>query len=490
MSSTKDYIESLQGMSKQQLVLMVARQHLQENEGIAIVGTSCRFPGGIDDIGRFWQALSDARVVPAEHAAPPTDSAGRLRWNPYASDLAPIADLFDRGVYLDEIDLFTPERFGIGDEEALHMDPQQRLLLLCAARALEDAGPHDPSSTRVGVFAGVSTVEYPFAHLRNGVDAKELSPYMGTGLALSATAARIAVGLRLNGPVLTVDTACSSALTAVHLASAALRRGECDLAVVGACHLQLAPFTSAVFDRAEMLSRTGRSRPFTAEANGHVRGEGCGVLVLKRLRDAKADCDRPYAVIRGSSVYQHGDRAAMSAVPAIGQRRVMEQALRAAEIDPLDVQFVEAQANGSKVGGIIEVESTADAYRRVDPDLSPLYLGSCKANLGYLETASGAASLIKTALSLYHGEIPPQAGFDTPDPDIPWGRLAVRVPRERTPWPPGDRRLAGVSSFGFTGTNAHVLMEAFPEAPPRTTRPDAAARDRGRSYWPSTHSWT
>lgn len=484
----KDYIESLESLSKKQLVLMLARQRLEESHGIAVVGISCRLPGSIDDAETFWQALLKGRVIVEEGLGVPTDSMGRPRWNLAAPDLAPLADLLARGAYLSDVDLFDAERFGVSSEEATYMDPQQRVLLTCAAQALADAGLSDPARLRVGVFAGVSIVEYNFAGLRNGVNVEDLSPYMGTGSALSATAARVAVGLRLNGPVLTVDTACSSALTAVHLATMSLRRRECDVAIVGACHLLLSPFTTAVFARAGMLSPTGRSRPFAADADGHVRGEGCGVLVLKRYQDARADGDRPYALIRGSAVYQHGDRSVMSVSSAVGQKRVMEQALRDVDVDPHHVQYVEAQANGARLAGVIELETLAEVYGRFDPESPPLYVGSCKANLGYLETASGAASFIKTALALHHREIPPQPGHDELDPAIPWDRVSVQVPREATPWPDTQRRMAAVSSFGFTGTNAHVLLEAIPDPAPRDSRPrDAPA---GKHYWPASNVWS
>ncbi|UQU63849.1 polyketide synthase [Couchioplanes caeruleus] len=478
----KEHIEYLETLTREQLLLMAARQHAEEHQGIAVVGMACRFPGGINDPAAFWTALRDERVVPAEPRRPPP------RWNTGAPDLEPYADVLARGVHIDGVDLFDPERFGLGEEEARHMDPQQRLLLACAGQALADAGAPDTSGLRVGVYAGVSALEYPYAHLRNGVRPEDLSPYMGTGAALSATAARIATGLRLNGPVLTVDTACASALTAVHLAVPALRRGECDLAVVGACHLQLAPFTSAVFDLAGMLSPTGRSRPFAEDADGHVRGEGCGILVLKRLKDVQPGEPRPYAVIRGTGLWQQGDRPAMTATPVAAQRRVMEQALRAARVDPADVRYVEAQANGSKLGGVIEAESTAAAYGRGRPGADPLYLGSCKANIGYLETASGAASLIKVALALSHGEIPAQPDFGRPDRDIAWDRLSIDVPRKLMAWPESARRVAGVSSFGFTGTNAHVLMEAVAGAPPREGTPSGPLT--GRRLWPDTHVWS
>ncbi|GGK86771.1 beta-ketoacyl [acyl carrier protein] synthase domain-containing protein [Mangrovihabitans endophyticus] len=478
----KEYIASLESLSRQQLILLAARRHAEDVQGIAVTGLACRFPGGINDPAAFWAALCDERIVPAEPRGVPP------RWNAAAPDLQPFAEVLARGVHIDGVDLFEPERFGISEDEARYMDPQQRVLLTCAAQALEDAGITDVSSVRVGVFAGVSTVEYHYAHLRNGIRPEDLDPMMGTGAAMSATAARVATGLRLNGPVLTVDTACSSALTAVHLALPALRRGDCDVAVVGACHLQVAPFTSAVFDRAGMLSPSGRSRPFAKDADGQVRGEGCGVLVLTRVGDVRPGGPAPYAVIRGSAIWQQGDRPGMAAMPVAAQRRVMVDALRAAEIDPWDVRYVEAQANGSKLGGILEAESTASAYRRDGVGAPTLYLGSCKANLGYLETASGAASLMKAALALSHGQIPAQPGFDLPDPDIAWDRMAIDVPRERMPWPEAARRVAGVSAFGFTGTNAHVLMEAVAGASPRARR--QAGPPVGRRLWPETHVWS
>ncbi|MEC4571638.1 polyketide synthase [Streptomyces virginiae] len=482
----KEYIESLSGLSHKQLVLMLARQRLRESEGIAVTGLACRLPGGLDSPRQYWEALRDGRVV-AGGGGIPVDSTGRPRWNVAAPDLAHLAGLLGQGSYLADIDLFDAERFGIGEEEAAFMDPQQRLLLTVAAEALQDAGAAPGTDARVGVFAGVSTVEYNYACLRNGVGPEGLSPYMGTGGALSATAARVATGLRLGGPVLTVDTACSSALTALHLASHALRARECDLAVVGACHLLLAPFTTAVFAQAGMVSPTGRSRPFDAAADGHVRGEGCGVLVLKRQSDARADGDVPYAVVRGSGIHQHGDRPAMAAASALGQRRVIADTLRSAGIDPHAVHYVEAQANGSKLGGVIEAETLAGVYGRDTADAPELLVGSAKGTLGYLETASGAAGLIKAVLALNHRTVPVQPGFDVPDPAIPWQRMALRVPTASQAWPDAPRRLAGVSAFGFTGTNAHVLMEGV-DGPPRQAPGPAPVR--GRRYWPEGNQWT
>jgi acyl transferase domain-containing protein len=462
----KAYIQSLEALSKQQLMLMLARKRLEERQGIAVVGMGCRFPGGIDHPEHLWEVLRSGRVVPGAQQVP-TDSLGRARWNLDAPALAPLADWLRKGTYLNGVDLFDAEYFGVSDEEALHMDPQQRLLLMVAVEALSDANLTGSQlrQRRVGVFCGVGSVEYMYAALRNGIRAEELSAYMGTGVAPSGAAARIALSLQLNGPVITLDTACASGLTAVHLACAALRRQECDLAVVGSCNLLLSPLTTGVFAKAGMLSPAGQCRPFTAEADGYIRGEGCAVLVLKRAQDAQAEKDRSYGLIRGSAVYQHGDRTAMSVTPGIAQQRVISQALESAELRPEEVQYVEAQANGSKIGGAIEVESLAEAYGRRSPSAQPLYVGSCKANLGYLEMVASIASLMKVLLALEHEEIPPQAHFNNPDPAIPWAQLAIKVPQEAMRWPAAERRIAGVSGFGFTGTLAHVLVEAAPRVP-------------------------
>ncbi|MFG2193632.1 beta-ketoacyl synthase N-terminal-like domain-containing protein [Streptomyces sp. NPDC048639] len=471
MTSYIDYLDSL---SKKQLMVMLARRRQEETQGIALVGMGCRLPGGIDDPRALWTALREGHVLPTEDPGVPTDSLGRPRWNLDAPDLAPLAGRLRQGAYLKDIDLFDAEFFGIPDQEAVHMDPQQRLLLEAAVQALADANLSRArlAERSVGVFAGAGPVEYPYAWLRGGLPEGALSGHMSTGSSPSAFSGRIALALRVNGPVITVDTASSSMLTAVHLAVQALRRRECDIALVGACNVLMSPFSTGILDRAGMLSPTGRSRPFTRHADGHVRGEGCGVVVLKRYADAVADGDEPYAVVRGSAVHQQGDRPGMSVASARGQKAVVELALRDAGVEPDGVQYVEAQANGSKLGGVIEAESVAESYARHSPAAAPLHVGSCKANLGYLETASGAPGLMKTALALAHAELPPQPGENDLDPDIPWQRMALRFAAKATPWPSdGGPRRAGISGFGFGGTNAHVVLEAAPERP--TAEPDS-----------------
>lgn len=467
------YIDYLDTLSKKQLMVMLARQRHEETQPIAIVGMGCRYPGGIDDPRALWDALRAGRVVPMTSATGPVDSRGAPRWNLAAPDLAPIAELLRVGAYLRDLDLFDADYFGISDEEAQHMDPQQRLLLEVTVQALADANLTRAGlrGRRVGIWIGTSPVEYPFAGLRNGVSPEAISPFMGLGSTPSAASGRLGLMLGVSGPALNVDSASSSVLAAIHLAAQALRRRECDAAIVGAVNLVLSPLGTAVLARAGMLSPSGRSRPFLEDADGHVRGEGCGILVLKRHSDAVSDGDQPYAAIRGSAVFQHGDRLALAVASATGQKAVIELALRAAAVGPLEVQYVEAQANGSKLGAVVEAESIAEAYARGAADAAPLYVGSCKANLGYLETASGAASVMKVALALAHGEVPPQVGAGELDRSVGWDRMALRLAREATPWPAAARRLAGVSAFGFTGTNAHVILEGPAPRPPASPAP-------------------
>ncbi|MEV0901808.1 beta-ketoacyl synthase N-terminal-like domain-containing protein [Actinoplanes sp. NPDC049802] len=456
------YLDSLESLSRQQLMLLLLRRRQDDTEGIAVVGMACRLPGGITGPDAYWAALTAGRVVPDETTGVPVDSRGRPRWNVGAPDLAPLADVLAHGAYLDDVDVFDAGFFGVPEDEAPYLDPQQRILMTCAAEAVADANlTRDQLGTRrVGVFTAATSIEYHQPYLRNGVRPGDLSRHVAAGGTLSGTAGRVATGLGLHGPAMTVDTACSSALTALHLATVALRRRECDLAVVGACHLLLSPWTTAAFARTGVLSASGRCRPFAAGADGYVRSEGCGVVVLQRERDAVADGALPHAVVRGTAVHQHGDRLGLSVASALSQRFVMEEALRQAQTAAEDVAYVEAQANGLKLPTVVEAEAIAAAYRRTGAGAPRLYVGSAKANLGYLETASGMAGLIKTVLAVRHGTVPRQPDVGDLDPDGGWHRGPLSVPVESVAWPDVPRRLAGVSAFGFTGTDAHAILEA------------------------------
>ncbi len=463
------YVDYLESLSKKQLMVMLARARQEETQGIGVIGMGCRLPGDIDTPAALWELVREGRQVPTA-GMQATDSLGQPRWNLRAPDLAPLAELLSSGAYLKNIDLFDADYFGLSDDEARHMDPQQRLLLEVTLQALADANLSRASlrHQRVGIYIGTGFMEYGSAPLRNRMPAQQASAHMLQGNTLSAASGRLGLILGVNGPAMTLDTASSSALSAVHLAMQALRRGDCDIALVGSCHLLLAPFTTHLLERGGALSPTGESRPFSARADGHVRGEGCGVFVLKRHKDCLRHHDAVYGLLRGSAVHQHGDRLALSVASAAGQKEVIQLALRNADIDPLDVQYVEAQANGSQLGGAVEAEAMAQAYGRAqDTQAPPLYTGSCKANLGYLEVASGAPALMKTLLALSHGEIPPHRGAQDPDPRIPWHDLRLRLPTQALPWPT-PRRLAGVSGFGMNGINAHVVAESAPPPTPPT----------------------
>ncbi len=481
----RSYIESLEELTRSQLMVLLARRRRADTEGLAVVGMSCRLPGGIEDPAGLWEGVHAGRAADTADVGVPTDSRGRPRWNLDAPDIEPYADALRNGAYLSDVDLFDAESFGIPDEEARCIDPQHRMLLTQARHALDDAGITDRRGTRAAVFVSVTAPEYGLAAVRNGI--KELSAAMSTGTVVSAAAGRVAATFGLSGPALTLDTACSSTLTAVHLAGRALRAGECDVALVGASHLLLSPVTTGVFAGAGLLSPSGACRPFTARADGYVRGEGAVVLVLKREHDAERDGDKPYAVIRSSAVHQHGGRAALSSPSAAGQRQVVQDCLRAAEVSPAEVGYVEAHGSADMVTDAVEADALAAAYERQSADACPLYIGSGKVNVGYLETAAGAAGLIRAVLAVGHGTVPPQPDFTDPAPDIPWQRMSLSVPTGATPWPDTGRVLAGVNAFGFTGTNAHVLLEA-----PSRSRPDAEPgriRHTGQPYWLDSYNW-
>jgi 3-oxoacyl-[acyl-carrier-protein] synthase II len=463
--SAASYIDYLETLSKKQLMVMLARARQEETQGIGIVGMGCRFPGDIDSPQQFWELLLSGQAIPTAKVGPPLDSLGQPRWNIDAPDLTAVAELLRSGAYLSNLDCFDADYFGISGEEACYMDPQQRLLLEVTVQALADANLTRPAlqKRRVGIFVGSSFMEYTLAGIRNGMPPEAASPHMLQGNILSAASGRLGLMLGVNGPALSLDTASSSALTAIHLAAQALRRRECDVAIVGACHLLLSPFATAILAKTGVLSPTGKSRPFTNDADGHVRGEGCGVFVLKRYQDCINEGDQPYAMIRGSAVYQHGDRLALSVASGLGQSGVIEQALRNAGVGPLDVQYVEAQANGSRLGGVAEVETLAQAYGRQVQTAPPLYLGSCKANIGYMEVASGAAGLMKVALMLAHGEISPQPGATNLDSSISWNNMALRFANEPMAWPTEGRRLAGITGLGMNGINGHAILEGIPK---------------------------
>jgi len=425
---------------------------------IAIIGLDCRFPGGANDPDAFWRLLcagTDAiSEIPAdrwrkdEFYDPDPDAPGKMNTR--------------HGGFVDNVDLFDPKFFGIAPREAPQMDPQQRLLLETSWGALENAGiaPGALAGTRTGVYVGLTTNDY--GRMQGGRRALDaIDAYFGTGVAHSVAAGRISYVLGMRGPCLTVDTACSSSLVAIHLACQGLRRREASLALAGGANLMLWPEGHIIASKGHMLAPDGRCKTFSARANGYVRSEGCGVVVLKRLADALADRDPIIAVIRGSAVNQDGRSSGLTAPNGLAQEEVMRQALEDAGVAAGDVLYAEAHGTGTSLGDPIEVQSFGAVQAAQRAPGRPLLIGSVKTNIGHLEAAAGVAGVIKVALAMAHNEIPPHLHFDAPNPHIPWGNFAIEVASTRRPWPAG-RRLAGVSAFGFSGTNAHVVMEAAP----------------------------
>ncbi|MCH9667178.1 MAG: SDR family NAD(P)-dependent oxidoreductase [Actinomycetia bacterium] len=458
-----------------------AASKIRADEPIAIVAVSCRFPGAPDPEA-FWEVLSDGvdtiREVPEdrfdidEFYDPDPETPGKT---------------YTRfGGFLDGIDGFDPEFFGISPREAVWIDPQQRLMLETVWEGLERAGysPKELRGSQTGIFVGVAANEY--AHLLSAESIDKIEPYFITGNALNAVSGRVAFALGLEGPAVAVDTACSSALVAVHEACQALHSGDCDLALAGGVNVLLSPVTVVAASRARMLSPVGRCKTFDASADGYVRSEGCGVLVLKRLSDAHRDGDRVCAVISSSAVNQDGASSGLTVPNGGAQQRLIATALSRAGLAGGDVDYLEAHGTGTPLGDPIEVQAAAAAYGGSREADRPLLMGSVKTNIGHLESASGAAGLIKVVLSLQNGLLPQSLHFDKPSPHIPWDTLPVRVVDKAIPWHAYDRpRRAGVSSFGFTGTNAHVLIEEAPAQPvgvePSTDPESAASHDAAPS---------
>jgi len=433
-------------------------------EAIAIVGIGCRFPGDARTPEQFWALVRDGvdavTEVPPERWAiddyydPDPDAVGKMntRW----------------GGFVGAVDGFDPHFFGISPREARSMDPQQRLLLEVAWEALEHAGMAADriEGSRTGVFVGLSAGDY-FQMLRDG-GIERFDAYTASGIAHSIASGRLSYVLGARGPSLSIDTACSSSLMAIHEAVQSLRRGECDAALAGGVNLILTPDVSVALSRAHMMAPDGRCKAFDARADGFVRSEGCGVLVLKRLSDAQAAGDNIVALIRGSAANQDGRSNGLTAPNGPSQEAVLREALADAGVAPEQVGFIEAHGTGTALGDPIEVQALARVFGEPRRDQPPLLIGSVKANVGHMEAAAGVGGLIKLAMALRHGQVPGQPHLQRLNPYIPWDELAVGVPTALTPWPAtgAAARLGGVSSFGFSGTNVHLVLEQAPAPEP------------------------
>jgi acyl transferase domain-containing protein/acyl carrier protein len=429
------------------------------NEPIAVVGMGCRLPGGANSAAQLWDTLAagtDAvSDVPAE------------RWTDALFDPRPgrrDTSYSLHGAFIDDVDRFDPEFFGISGREARHVDPQQRLLLECSWRAIEDAGftREAIGAYRTGVFVGSSLDDY--ARISELVPHADLS-YAQTslGTARPFAAGRISYLFGFHGPTLQLDTACSSSLVTVHLACQSLRSRESDVALAGGVNLMLSPEMTIALCELQALSPDGRCKTFDAAANGYVRGEGCGVIALMRLSDARAQRRPIRAVIRGSAVNHDGRSNGMTAPNGRAQRDVIRDALTHAGVAPEEVDYVEAHGTGTLLGDPIELRALQDIYCRDVNRKQDLYIGSIKTNMGHLEAAASVSGLMKVICSLQKGEIPRHLHLDTPTPHVDWQSNGIKVVTQHMAWPssrPG-KRVAGISSFGMSGTNAHLIVESW-----------------------------
>ncbi len=425
---------------------------------VAIIGIGCRYPGGIDSPDAFWTMLRSGHDaigdIPKDrfdidaYYDPNPDAPGKIstRW----------------GAFLNAVDQFEPQFFGISPREALSMDPQQRLLLEVAWEALEHAGiaPDSLYNSATGVYVGVSANDYAQVQ-REAAGLEHIDPYYSSGVASSIVSGRLSYVLGLQGPSISVDTACSSSLVAVHLAVQALRAGECRLALAGGVYLMLSPENTVALSKFHMLAPDGRCKAFDEFADGFGQGEGCGVVVLKRLSDAIADGDTILAVIRGTAVNQDGPSSGLTAPNGPSQVAVIRAALDNARMKPSEIGYVETHGTGTSLGDPIEVNALGAVFG--EPRQQPLRIGSVKGNVGHTVSAAGVAGLTKAALMVQHGEILPQLNLTHLSPFIPWADYPIVVPTEAGEWQEEGRpRVAGVSSFGFSGTNAHVIVEEPP----------------------------
>jgi myxalamid-type polyketide synthase MxaE and MxaD len=472
-----EFLDRISKLSPQRLALLAdsLNRQLQEKERernvpLAIVGMGCNLPGGVHSPEEFWVLLREGRDAIGEVPA--------SRWNIdalYSANPETPGKMSTRwGGFVDGIDEFDPRFFGIAPAEAVAMDPQQRLLLETSWQALENAGiaPAKTAGSPAGVFVGICNGDYGQILFDTGRE--KITPYFASGLSHAIASGRISYVLGLQGPSLAVDTSCSASLVAVHLACQSLRLGECDLALAGGVNVVLNPEVTIALSQAKMMAPDGHCKAFAEGADGFVRAEGCGIIVLRRLPDAIRDGNRILAVVRGTACNQDGRSSGLTAPNGLSQERVITAALANAGMEPDAIDAIEAHGTGTALGDPIEAGALNEVFATATRNSDPLWIGSVKTNLGHLESAAGIAGLIKLVLALQHRELPPSLHFTRPSSHIDWNSLPLKVPTRLEPWKKrGETRAAGISSFGFSGTNAHVILEEYLEpAHPASTGGD------------------
>lgn len=439
---------------------VLARMLQPEPDPIAIVGMSCRFPHNCRTPEAFWQLLVNGHEGIVE--------VPKERWlidEFYDPDPYKQGKMYTRhGGFMAQATQFDADFFGISSREALRMDPQQRLLLELAWEALENAfvDPKMLAGSLTGVFVGILANQYAERQLQADYTGCINDPYYGIGCSSSVAAGRLSYFFDFQGPSIALDTACSSSLVALHLACESLRQKECDLAVVGGVHMITLPESMVNACKMRMLAADGRCKSFDARADGFALGEGGGIVLVKRLQDALDDGNPILGIVRGTAINEDGRSSSLTAPNGLAQQAVMRQALKQAKLEPHLVGYIEAHGSGTPLGDPIEAESIESVYG--NGRCTPLSMGTVKTNIGHLTAGAGIAGLIKTILALHHQTIPPHLNFITPNPNIPWQEMHIQIPTEPAPWEPIEgRRIAGINSFGWSGTNAHVLVEAPPQ---------------------------
>lgn len=434
----------------------------KDNDEIAIVGISCRFPGGANSPEEYWDVLVSGKggvtTMPEE------------RWDVekyYSSDRNEPGKMYTKkGGFLNvPIDRFDPQFFNMSPKEATALDPQQRLLLELTWEAFENAGINinKQFGSNTGVYLGIAGEEYSFAHYKSG-DLTKIDAYSLTGTTFSTACGRISYTFGFEGPSMSVDTACSSSLTALHIACKALEGGEIDSAVVAGVNLMVSPALHVCFSRIEAISEDGCSKSFDASANGYGRGEGGGVLILKRLKEAQRDGDNILGVIRGTALNQDGKSNGLTAPNGLAQEKAIRKVLKEAELDGLDIDYMEMHGTGTKLGDPIEVKAVGETYCKGRAKETPLKIGSVKSNIGHLEAGAGVASIIKVLLAFKNDLIPGNLNFKEPNPFIPWDKYPIEVVDKNTIWKnEGKPRRVGINGFGFGGSNAHIILEEPPK---------------------------